>query len=74
MKNNFFKLYLLGFFILSDFIMFAQDETEPGSTNNTGDLESDETPQAPINGKLIWLLILGIAYAAYTYKKRRKIA
>lgn len=71
MKNNLFRIYLLGFFILSDFIVFAQ---APGSNNDTGNLEDEETPQAPINGKIVWLLILGIAYAAYSYKKHRKTA
>lgn len=68
MKNNLFKLYFLGFFLLCDFIMFAQ----PGDDSDDGDLEDDETPEAPINGKIIWLLILAIVYAAYTYRNYRK--
>lgn len=70
MKNNLLRIYFLSFFLLSDFLLFAQ----PGGDNDTGDLEDDETPAAPINGKLIWLLVLAIVYAAYTYNKKRKTA
>lgn len=70
MKDKLLQLYCLSFFLLSDFIMFAQ----PGQDDDNGGLEDDDTPQAPINGKIIWLLVLGIAYAAYTYKKQRKTA
>ena len=71
MKNNLFKLYFLSFFVLSDFILFAQ---APGEEDDNGGLEDDDTPQAPINGKIVWLLILAIVYAAYSYKKHRKAA
>lgn len=72
MKQNLFKLYLLSFFILSDFMLFAQ----PGDDDDDGGLEDDDPPATPINGKLVWLLILGILYAVYFYnshyKKSRK--
>lgn len=71
MKQNLLKFYLLGFFLLSNFIMFAQT---PGEDNDTGDLEDVDAPAAPINGKLLWLLILAIVYAAYTFNRNRKKA
>ena len=67
MKTNLFKLYILGFFIFSDFLMFAQ----PGDDDTGGGLEDDDAPAAPINGKIIWLMILGIGYAVYTFNKKR---
>jgi len=70
MKNNLLKIYFLSFFLLSDFIMFAQ----PGVDDDESGLENDDAPAAPINGKLIWLLVLAIVYAAYTYKNKRKTA
>jgi len=70
MKNNLPKVYYLSFFLLSDFLLFAQ----PGGNNDTDNLEDDDTPAAPVNGKIVWLLALAIIYAAYTYKKHRKTA
>jgi hypothetical protein len=70
MKNNIFKLYILAFFLLADFISFAQ----PGQDQPGGGLEGDDPPPAPINGKLILLAIAAILFAFYTIKNRRKEA
>lgn len=70
MKSNLYKLYFLSFFLLVDFVAFA----DPGEDNDTGDLEGDDAPAAPISGKLIWLAIAGILFAYYSYKRTRKIA
>lgn len=70
MKNNLFKLYILSFFLLTDFISFAQ----PGQDNPDGDLEGDDTPPAPINGKLILLAIAAVLFAFYTLKNKRREA
>ena len=71
MKKNFFKLYILIFFILSDFMTFAQ---QPGDEDTGGGLEGDDPPAAPINGKIIWLMILAVVYAIYTFSKKRQKA
>ncbi|HEU0137041.1 MAG TPA: hypothetical protein VFQ50_07100, partial [Flavobacterium sp.] len=71
MKNNLLKLYVLTFVLFSDFVMFAQD---PGDDTGGGDLEEDDAPEAPINGKLIYLAIAGILFAVYTYRRNKKIA
>jgi hypothetical protein len=68
--KNIFKLYLLTFFILSDFIVFAQ----PGADDGTGNLEGNDPPAAPINTKLILLLILGVIFAFVQIKKYRKVS
>lgn len=68
MKNNLFKLYLLSFFLLTDFIMFAQ----PGQDQPGGGLEGDDPPPAPINGKLLFLAIAAVLFAFYTFKNRTK--
>lgn len=67
MKNKLFKLYILGFLILTNFIAFAQ----PGDDTVDGDLEGDDLP---INGKLIYLAIAGLIFAIYTYRKNKRIA
>lgn len=68
MKNKLFKLYILSFLVLSDFVMFAQ----PGDNQDGGGLEGNDDPPVPINGKLIWLAIAGLLFVAYSYNKKRK--
>jgi len=77
MKTNLFKTYILLFFLMCDFISFAQ----PGMGANDGtptdptlEGDSDTTPPAPINGKLIWLGLVAILFAYYSYKKNKRIA
>jgi hypothetical protein len=41
----------------------------PGDDDGGGDLEG---PDAPINGQIIWLVLIGIAFAFYFLKKYRK--
>ncbi|HEY0091391.1 MAG TPA: hypothetical protein VGB43_02800 [Flavobacterium sp.] len=72
MKKNFLQLYIFITVLFSDFIMFAQGG--PGDDDTGGGLEDDDAPQAPINGKLLWLAIAGILFAIYVYKTRRKTA
>ena len=69
MKNTTLKAFFLLTFLFLDFVAFAQ----PGSDDTNGGLESDDTPPASINGKLVWLAIFGLAFAYYTYKKTRTV-
>ncbi len=70
MKNSLTKLYLLAFFLVSDFVLFAQ----PGQGTGDGDppLEGDDDPPAPINSKVIYLAIVGVAFAAYYFSSRKR--
>ncbi|HEX8562572.1 MAG TPA: hypothetical protein VF676_06300 [Flavobacterium sp.] len=65
MKNTLLKIYIFSFFLLSDFIAFAQLPVD----DEDGELQDDD-PVVPINGKLIWLAVAGILFAIYTYRKR----
>lgn len=67
MKSNLLKIYIFSFLFLSDFVMFAQ----PGTDDGGGGLEDDDPPVAPINGKLFWLALFGIALA-FNYFRSRK--
>ncbi len=70
MKLKLVHFYILTFFLFSDFVMFAQD---PGTDDETGGLEGED-PAAPIDSKIIYLAIIGLLYAVYTYRRNRKIA
>ncbi|HLF52742.1 hypothetical protein [Flavobacterium sp.] len=70
MKKILLKTYLLAFFLLNGFVMFAQ----PGDDNGSGDLEGDDAPMAPISSKLIVLALAGIVLAVYTFRNNRKRA
>ncbi|MBD3582705.1 hypothetical protein [Flavobacterium selenitireducens] len=72
MKLNLYKLYFLTFFLLIDFVAFADDT--PGDDDGGGGLEGDDPAPAPINGKLLWLAVVGILFAFYAYKRTRKTA
>lgn len=66
--KNFSKLYLFALLLLTDFMLYAQ----PGDDDGNGGLEGNDPPPAPINSKLILLLIIGLIFAFYTIKKYRK--
>lgn len=69
--KSLYKIYILAFVLLSDVMLFAQ----PGDDDGTGGgLEGDDTPAAPINGKLIWLALVGISFAFYYFNKKRQKA
>jgi len=70
MEKNFFKFYIVSILLFSDFIMFAQ----PADESDGGNLEDADAPQAPINGKLLWLAVAGILFAIYSYRKNKKVA
>lgn len=65
MKNFLLKLTILGIILLNTFTVFA-------SPDNQGEGETIEDPGAPINSKIIWLVIAGIAFAFYYYSTQRK--
>ena len=64
------RFYILVFLLTSDFKLFAQ-----GDEDGDGDLEGeDPIPGAPINSKLLWLMIIGIAFALYKFQTKRQKA
>ena len=70
MKNRFIHIFLVSIFLLFDFVAFAQ----PGDDDGSGGLEGNDPPPAPINGKLLWLGIVAVLYAFYSFRKYRKVA
>jgi len=53
---------------VSNFAMFAQGDDDDG-----GCLECPDPAPAPINTKIIILLIAGIIFAFYTFKRNKKV-
>lgn len=68
--KHLFRIYILLFMLTSDFKMFADDG--PGDGSDDGDIEGDDDPAVPINGKILFLLVAGILFAFYQYKMHRK--
>ncbi len=72
MKKTFLHYYVIATVLFSDYMLFAQpnDETDPGDDP----LEGDDTPAAPINGKLLFLALAGILFAYYAFRRNRQSA
>lgn len=70
MKNKLFRLYILSFFILTNFMAFAQ----PNDDSADGTLEGGDPAPVPVNTKLIYLAIAGLLFALYTYRRNKKVA
>lgn len=68
MKFN-YKTFFLSIFMLT--VSFATFALPPDP--NEGDTGDDDIP-ATINTKLIWLAIVGIAFAYYQFQNRKKTA
>lgn len=69
--KNILKFYFVTLLLLaSDFAAFAQ----PGDNDDGGGggLEGGDPQPAPINSKLIILLILGVLFVFYTYRKHKR--
>jgi hypothetical protein len=66
--KNLFRLYLLSFFILSDFVLFAQ----PGDDDGGGGVGGGDPQPSPINSKLIVLAIMGVLLVIYTFRKNKE--
>ena len=60
---------MLAFMLVSNFVIFAQDDPTMTTPPDETELEAGDTP---INGKLIWLAIMGIAFAYAYYLKMQK--
>ncbi len=62
------KFYLLLFVLLSDFAVLAQ----PGDNDGSNGIEGTDPAPAPISDKLILLLLVGVLFAVYTFRKNKR--
>ena len=68
MNKNLLKFFTLSLLFVSNFAMFAQGDDDDG-----GCLECPDPAPAPINSKIIILLIAGIIFAFYTFRRNKKV-
>ena len=71
MIHKIFKIYIVAILLLTDFIMFAQDDPGNLFEDDLGNIDDDIEDNMPINSKLIWLAIAGIAFMLYYIKKKQ---
>ena len=73
MKAKLTKITFLTYLLLTNFILFAKDDG--GDILDDGNIENTEPTGPPdvfpINTQLIWLLILGLAFAYHLYKTKK---
>lgn len=67
------KIAILFYFLLTDFILFAQ--AGPGDEDNNGGngLEGGDPPTASINSKIWGLILIAIIYVCIMFKKRNRL-
>jgi len=70
MTRNFLKIYIFATILLSDIMMFADDDPGTGLEDENGDTGGTVEFDSPINSKLVWLAIAGILFA-YIYFKTK---
>ena len=65
------KIAFSAYLLLMNFTLFAKDNG--GDILDDGNVENGppEDNSAPINSQLIWLVILGIAFAYHLYKTKK---
>lgn len=73
MKTTFSRSFLIIAFLFLDFVAFAQQPGQTADNEDDNPLEGNDDPAAPINGKLIWLAVMGLIFAYYTFKKRNVV-
>jgi len=70
MVHKFLKIYLFVAILFSDFLMFADDNPGTGMEDENGNTDGS-VEQAPINGWMVYMMILGICFAFYYFKNRK---
>lgn len=72
MIHKFLKIYIFTIILLTDFVMFADDDPGNLYEDENGIITGNVEGEAPINAKLLWLGIAGIAFMLYYFKKKQQ--
>ena len=68
MKNILSKLYIIVFFLCSTIAAFA----DPGTTNDTGDLESSDAAPMPIDDYIWVVTLIGLLFVFVKLKNMQQ--
>lgn len=68
MNKKLLLAYCFTFFLVNDFVLFAQ----PGDDDDNGGLDDVDPAPAPINSKIIILIVAGILFSIYSFRRNRK--
>lgn len=71
MKAKIYKIAFSAYLLLTNFILFAKDDG--GDILDSGNIENapPDDNTSPINSQLIWLVLIGLAFAYYLYKTKK---
>jgi len=73
LKNKKNRIFILFYFLLIDFITFAQVPPGPGDEDGDGDLEGSDPEAVNLDKMLLLLFIVGIIYAFYFIKNKNAL-
>lgn len=72
MKQQILKFYFLIVILLSNFLMFAADDPGTGF-EDAGGGTGGNVEAAPIDGWLIYVMLIGIAFVFYYLKSKKNV-
>jgi hypothetical protein len=71
MVHRYLKIYLFVSILFWDFVMFA-DDPGTGFEDENGNTDGSVETAVPINGKILWLIFMGIVFAFLFLKKQKR--
>lgn len=73
MKTNILKWCFLVVFFFSEFILFAQDTGGAGDTAEDETTNPLESPDTPVNGKIVYLAIAAVVFSVFYFRKNKLV-
>ncbi|MGQ3234957.1 hypothetical protein [Flavobacterium sp.] len=72
MIHRYLKIYICLIMLLSDFLVFADDDPGTGFEDENGDVDGTVEEPVAVNPRLIFLAIAGVAFAFYHFVEKKK--
>lgn len=72
MIHRLLKIYIFTIILFTDFVMFADDDPGIFYEDEYGVVTSNVEDEAPINHRLLFLGIAGIAFMLYYFRKKHQ--
>lgn len=73
MIPRFLKIYIFLAVLMSDFIMFADDDPGTGFEDQFGNTDGTVDDGVPINSKIVFLAIAAVTFAYYHFREQSKL-